>query len=78
MCRKKIKLTGVLLDLLHHFYSGIQCDKTCNFVHGKAFEVHHAMPILGVELKRHKVYYDCSISIKFPQSVTKVVFMTFV
>ena len=58
MCRKKIKLTGVLLNLLHHFYSGIQCDKTCNFVHGKAFEVHHAMPILGVELKRHKVYYD--------------------
>ena len=56
------------------------------FVHGRAFEVHHAMPILGVEelffwtveLKRHKVYYDCSISIKFPQSVTKVVFLTFV
>ena len=62
---KKIKLTGVLLNLLHHFYSGIQCDKTRNFVHGKAFEVHHAMPILGVELKRHKVYYTI---VQFPSN----------
>ena len=42
-----MKSIGVLLDLLHHFYRGIQCDKTCNFVHGKAFEVHHEMPFLG-------------------------------
>ena len=27
-----------------------QCDKACNFVQGKAFEVHHEIPILGVEL----------------------------
>ena len=48
-----MKSIGVLLNLLHHFHRGIQCDKTCNFVHGKAFEVHHEMPILDVELKRH-------------------------
>ena len=28
--------------------SFLQCDKTCNFVHDEAFEVQHAMPILGV------------------------------
>ena len=49
MC-KKMKSIEVLLNLLHHFYRGIQCDKTCNFVHIKAFEVHYELPILGVEL----------------------------
>ena len=48
-----MKSIGVLLNLLHHFYRGIQCDKTCNFVNDEAFEVQHEMPILGVELKRH-------------------------
>ena len=49
--------------MLHHFHRGIQCDKTCNFVHGKAFEVNHEMQIPGVELKKtHKIYYECSIS----------------
>ena len=70
---------GVLLNLLHHFYRGIQCDKTRNLVHDEAFEVQHEMPILGLELKKtHKIYYECSISIKFPQYVTKFVFFMIV
>ena len=48
-----MKSIVVLLNLLHHFYCGIQCDKTSSFVHGEAFEVKHEMPILDVELKRH-------------------------
>ena len=48
-----MKSIGVLLDLLHYFHRGIKCDKTCNFVHGEAFEVQHEMLILGMELKRH-------------------------
>ena len=32
---------AVLLNLLHNFYYGIQCDKTRNFVHREAFEVQH-------------------------------------
>ena len=46
-----MKSIRVLLNLSHNFYPGIQCDKTCNFVHDEAFEVQHEMPILGVELK---------------------------
>ena len=48
-----MKLIGGLLNLLHHFYRGIQYDKTCYFVHDKVFEVQHEMLILGLELKRH-------------------------
>ena len=44
-----MKSIGVLFNLLHHFYRGIQCDKTFNFVHDEAFDVHHEMPILGVD-----------------------------
>ena len=40
MCRK-IKSVAVLLNLLHYFYHGIQCDKTPNLAHGEAFEVQH-------------------------------------
>ena len=47
MCRKNEVYWSFCLDLLLNFYRGIQCDKTCNFVHGKALEVHHEMPILG-------------------------------
>ena len=50
-----MKSIGVLSHLLHHFYCGIQCDKTCNVVHGEAFEVQHEMPILDVELKNEHV-----------------------
>ena len=42
---------GVLF-LQHHFYCGVQYDKTCNFVHGEAFEVQYEISILDVELKR--------------------------
>ena len=59
-----MKLTGVLLNLLHHFYHGIQCDKTYNSVHDEAFEVQHEMPILGVELKRH----TSSTNVQFPSN----------
>ena len=48
-----MKSIGVLLNLLHLFCRGIECDKTYNFVHDEAFKVQHEMPILGVELKRH-------------------------
>ena len=48
-----MKSIEVLLNLLHHFYPRIQCDKTWNFVHSEAFEVQHKMSILGMELKRH-------------------------
>ena len=33
-----MKSIAVLLNLLHHFYRGIQCDKTCNFVHIEALK----------------------------------------
>ena len=36
-----MKSIAVLLNLLHYFYNGDQCDKTPNFVHGEAFEVQH-------------------------------------
>ena len=36
-----MKSIAVLSNLLHYFYHQIQCDKTCNFVHGEAFEVQH-------------------------------------
>ena len=48
-----MKSIEVSLNLSQNFYRGIQCDKTCNFGNGKAFEVHHEIPILGVALKRH-------------------------
>ena len=47
-----MKSIGVLLNLLHLFYRGIQCDKTI-LAATKTFEVQHEMPILGVELKIH-------------------------
>ena len=46
-----MKSIGVLLNLLNHFYRGIQHDKTCNFVHDEAFEVQHEMLILAWSLK---------------------------
>ena len=48
-----MKSIALLLNLLLHFYRRIQCDKTCNFVHDKEFEVQHEMLILSVELKIH-------------------------
>ena len=36
-----MKWIAVLSNLLHYFYNGIQCDKTCNFVHGEPCEVKH-------------------------------------
>ena len=36
-----MKSIAVLLDMLHFFYRVIQCNKTCNFVHGENFEVQH-------------------------------------
>ena len=42
MCRK-MKSIAVLLNLLHYFYRGIQCDKNRNFVHGEAFGVQHGI-----------------------------------
>ena len=73
-----MKLIRVLLNLLRHFYCGIQCDKTCNFVHDEEFEVQHEMPIFGLELERHtKSVKNVQFpSIRFPQYVTKVVFLT--
>ena len=41
LCVEKVKSIAVLLNLLHYFYHRIKIDKTCNFVHGKAFEVQH-------------------------------------
>ena len=40
MCRKN-EVGCILLKLLHYFNPRIQCSKTCNSVHSKAFEVHH-------------------------------------
>ena len=60
---EKMKSIGVLVNLLHHFYYGIQCDKTCNFVHDEVFEVQHEMPILGVGLKR---YTKSITNVQFP------------
>ena len=40
MCLEEIKSIAVLLNLLHCFYHGIQCVKTCNSVHGEKFGVH--------------------------------------
>ena len=31
-----MKSIAFLINFLHYFYHGIQCDKTCNFVHGEA------------------------------------------
>ena len=74
-----MKSIRLLLNVLHHFYRGIQCDKTFNFVHDEAFEVQHEMSILGVELKRHtKSNTNVHFSIKFPQYVTKAVFLMIV
>ena len=42
-CVEKMKSIAVLFNLLNYFYYGIQCDKTCNFVQGVAFEVLHKM-----------------------------------
>ena len=51
---KKMKSITVLLNFVQYLYHRIQCDKTHNVVHGKAFEVQHeTVPILGMELKRH-------------------------
>ena len=36
-----MKSITVLLILLHYLYHSIQCAKTCNSVHGEAFEVQH-------------------------------------
>ena len=37
-----MKSIAVLINLLHHFYQGIQCDKTRNSVYGEAYyEVQH-------------------------------------
>ena len=33
-----MKLIAVLLNLLRYFYYEIQCDKTCNVVHGEALK----------------------------------------
>ena len=52
MCRKN-KVYWSSIKFVTSFYRGIQCDKTCKFVHDEAFEVQHEMPILDVELKRH-------------------------
>ena len=35
---EKLNSIAVLLNLLHYFYHEIQCDKTSNFVHGKALK----------------------------------------
>ena len=32
---------AVLLNLLHYFNTGFQCDKTRSVVHGEAFEVQY-------------------------------------
>ena len=78
MCRKS-EVDWSLIKFVTSFYRGIQCDKTCYFVHDEAFEVQHEMPFLGVELKKtHKIYSECSISIKFLQYVTEVVFLMIV
>ena len=74
-----MKSIGVLINLLHYFHSGIQCGKTCNFVHGKAIEVQHEMLILGVEIKRHT---ESIKTVQFPSNFlsmsTKVMFLTMV
>ena len=38
-----MKSIAVLLNLLHYFYHGIECDKIHNIVHSEAleFEVRH-------------------------------------
>ena len=74
MCGKS-EIDWHFIKFVSSFYRLIQCDKTCIFVHDKAFEVHHKIPILAVKLERHKIYNECSISIKFPQYFTNVVFL---
>ena len=61
-----MKSIGVLLNLLHHFYHGIQYDKSYNFVRDEAFEVQHEMPILGVEFKR---YTKSITNVQFPSNL---------
>ena len=48
-----MKSIAVLLNLLHYFYHEIQCDKTCNFVHGEELKYSTENANLGMELKRH-------------------------
>ena len=38
-----MKSIAALLSFLYYFYHGIQRNKTCNFVHGEAFEVGYSM-----------------------------------
>ena len=66
MCRKKeVDWSFIKFVTSLYFYRGIQCDKTCNFVHDKAFEVHHEMPILGVEFKRRT---KSIMNVQFPSN----------
>ena len=73
------KPIGVLLNLLHHFYRGIQCDKTLNFVHDEALEVQHEMPIWGLKLKRHtKSITNVQFPSNFLSMSQKLCFLTIV
>ena len=64
-----MKSIGVLLNLLHHFKRGIQCDKICNSVHDEASELQHEMQILGVKLKRHT---NSIMNVQFPSNFPAV------
>ena len=68
MCRKNEVDCSFIKLFLQFFYNRIQYDKTHNVAHGEAFEVPYSkknIPILGLELKRHIIYYKCPICIQF-------------
>ena len=49
MCRKN-EVNCSFIHLLHYFYHGIECDKTCDFVNRGTFEVRSNIKILKLSL----------------------------
>ena len=77
--RSKNEVDCSFIKLVTLFYRWIQYDKTRNFVYGEAFKIQNEIYRFrhGV-LKTHTIYYECLISIKFPQGVIKDLFLTIV
>ena len=65
-----MKSIAVLPNLLHYFYHRNQYDKTCNFVHGEAFEIQHKFLSYFLSMSPNmRLWYKMCYPVKLPQIV---------